>query len=135
MFKRWLLVGLSTLTMVGCTVVSTCDDGGGGIRLFGKDLVEQKLESGVKQYEEGNYVTSLGVLQSIADGKASSGAQKIRANKYIAFIHCISSHEKLCRDAFHNILEINPEFELSSAEAGHPTWGPVFRSVKSKISN
>ncbi len=130
--SRWLMVGLSTLLFTGCNVVSTCEDGGGGIRLFGKDLVEQKLEIGVKEYEEGNYVTSTNALEAVLATKTASRAQKIRANKYMAFISCISSHEKSCREYFKNILELNPDFNLSAAEVGHPIWGPVFQSVKPK---
>ncbi|MFA6120645.1 MAG: TssQ family T6SS-associated lipoprotein [Sideroxydans sp.] len=131
--SRWLLVGLSTLLFSGCNVVSTCDDGGGGIRLFGKDQVEQKLEIAVKEYEEGNYVTSMNSLDAVLATKSASRAQRIRANKYMAFISCISSHEKSCREYFKNILELNPDFNLSAAEAGHPIWGPVFKNVKDKF--
>lgn len=131
--SRWLLVGFSTLLFSGCSVVSTCDDSGGGIRLFGKDQVEQKLEIGVKEYEEGNYVSSINALEAVLSTKTASRAQRIRANKYMAFISCISSHEKSCREYFKNILEANPDFNLSAAEAGHPIWGPVFRSVKDKF--
>lgn len=132
--SRCLLVGLCTLLFTACNVVSTCDDGGGGIRLFGKDQVEQKLEIAVKEYEEGNYVSSMKGLEAVLANKSASRAQKIRANKYMAFISCISSREKSCREYFKNILEISPDFNLSAAEAGHPIWGPVFQSVKSKMS-
>lgn len=130
---RWVMIGLAGLMMSGCGVVSTCDDGGGGIRLFGKDRVEQKLEIGVKEYEEGNYVTASNVLGSVLTEKNASRAQKIRANKYLAFIACLSSREKACREYFHDVLELNPEFSLSAAEAGHPFWGPVFSNVKEKF--
>ncbi len=131
--SRWLMVGLSTLLFTGCNVVSTCDDAGGGIRLFGKDQVEQKLEIGVKEYEEGNYVSSTNALEDVLAAKTASRAQKIRANKYLGFISCISAHEKSCREYFKNILEINPDFNLSAAESGHPIWGPVFKNVKEKF--
>ncbi len=130
--SRWLIVCLSTLLFNGCNVVSTCDDGGGGIRLFGKDRVEQKLEIAVKEYEEGNYVTAMNSLEAVLATKTASHVQKIRAYKYMAFISCISSREKSCREYFKNILEVNPDFNLSAAEAGHPIWGPVFQSVKMK---
>jgi|GEM_PF-1269910 len=131
---RGLSVVLLVLFLTGCGVVSTCDDGGGGIRLFGKDRVEQKLEIGVKEYEEGNYVSSMNALESVIAEKTASNSQKIRANKYMAFISCISSREKSCREYFRNILEINPDFNLSAAEAGHPIWGPVFQNVKAKMA-
>lgn len=130
---RWLMVGMSALLLSGCTIVSTCDDGGGGIRLFGQDRVEQKLEIGVKEYEEGKYVTATNAFEFVLATKTASQAQKIRAYKYMAFISCISSHEKSCREYFRSILEINPDFNLSAAEAGHPTWGPIFSNVKSKF--
>ncbi|MDH2915753.1 MAG: TssQ family T6SS-associated lipoprotein [Gallionella sp.] len=134
MLLRWMMVGLSALLLAGCNVVSTCDDGGGGIRLFGKDQVEQKLEIGVKEYEEGNYVTSTNALEAVLATKTASNAQRVRANKYLAFINCVSSREKSCREYFRKVLEINPNFNLSAAEAGHPIWGPVFNSVKGKFS-
>lgn len=129
---RWILAGFGSLVLVGCGTVSTCNDGGGGIRLFGKDVVEQKLDMGVKQYEEGNYVASMNALQDVLETKLADKSDKLNAYKYLAFIHCISSREKLCKDYFRKVLAIDPKFELSPAEAGHPIWGPVFRSVKGK---
>lgn len=131
--RLWIAI-LGVLALSGCGVVSTCDDGGGGIRLFGKDMVEQKLEIGVKQFEDGNYAAALTALQGVLDAKSASRAQRVRANKYMAFIHCVSSREKQCKEHFRNVLEINPDFELSPAEVGHPVWGAAFRSVKGKIA-
>ena len=132
MSMRWMIAALGALVLAGCGVVSTCNDGGGGIRLFGKDVAEQKLDIGVREYEEGNYVASMNALQGVLETKIANKDDKLVAYKYLAFIHCISSREKLCRDYFRKVLAINPNFELSPAEAGHPIWGPVFRSVKGK---
>ncbi len=132
MSVRWMIAALSALVLAGCGVVSSCNDGSGGIRLFGRDAAEQKLDIGVKEYEEGNYVASMNALQGVLETKIANKDDKLVAYKYLAFIHCISSREKLCRDYFRKVLAINPNFELSPAEAGHPIWGPVFRSVKGK---
>ena len=35
-----------------------------------------------------------------------------------------------CRDEFRRALAVDPALELAPAEAGHPVWGPIFRSVK-----
>ena len=35
-------------------------------------------------------------------------------------------------DAISRALELDPKFELSAAEAGHPIWGPIFRGLKAK---
>ncbi len=132
MLVRLKIAALGALVLAGCGTVSTCNDGGGGIRLFGKDAVEQKLDIGVKEYEEGNYVASMNALQGVLETKLANKDDKLSAYKYLAFIHCISSREKLCKDYFRKVLAINPNFELSPAEAGHPIWGPAFRSVKGK---
>ncbi len=129
---RWIIAGFVLAVVSGCGVVSTCDDEGGGIRLFGRDRVAQKLDLGVNQYEEGNYVLAMNTFQNVLEMKQASKRDKVRAYKYMAFIECISSREKLCHDYFSRILEIDPGFELSPAEIGHPIWGAIFRSVKLK---
>lgn len=96
---------------------------------------DQKLNYGVLSYEEGNYQASMMALQGALDTGLGSKADQVRAYKYLAFSHCVSSREKMCRDYFRKALEIDPNFDLEPAEAGHPVWGPVFRSVKSKFSN
>lgn len=93
---------------------------------------EQKFSSGVKSYEDGDYRTSLEELQAALDMGLNSKGDQVAAYKYLAFIHCISGREKQCRDNFKKAVEIDPNFDLMPAEAGHPVWGPVFRSVKGK---
>ena len=128
---RWMMVGVVPLLLMGCgSVVSTCDDGRGGIRLFGKSEAEFKLEKGLKEYEEGNYISSMNALQSVLETKLVHKEDKLTSYKYLAFIHCISGRENLCREYFRKVLAIDPTFELSPAEAGHPLWGTTFRSVK-----
>jgi len=56
----------------------------------------------------------------------------VRAHKYLAFIHCAAGQVQQCRDEFRKVLEIDPSFDLRDDEAGHPTWGPVFRSMKAR---
>jgi predicted sugar kinase len=132
---RRTLAGFCLLALAGCgtTFISTCNDSGGGYRLFGKkekNVVEQKLDIGVKEYEDGNYLNSMEALKSVLDTNLADKGAKVNAYKYLAFIHCISAKEAMCKDYFSKVLEIDPTFELSAAEAGHPIWGPAFRSVK-----
>ena len=56
------------------------------------------------------------------------------ARKHLAFIHCISGREPECRDEFRKAMEIDPAFELTPAEAGHPAWGPVYGGVRAQLS-
>ena len=90
---------------------------------------EDRLAAGVTQYEEGNYAQAQRLLQSsIADGLASR-TSRARAHKYLAFIYCVTDRTAQCREEFGNALSADSNFTLTAAEAGHPGWGPVFRSV------
>ncbi len=95
---------------------------------------DKKLNYGVLSYEEGNYQASITALQGVLETGLSGKPEQVKAYKYLAFIQCVSGREAMCRDYFKKALEIDPNFNLNSAEAGHPIWGPVFRSVKSKSS-
>ena len=91
---------------------------------------EGLLAAGVAQYEEGNYVQAQRLLQSsLAEGLPSRTSQA-RAHKYLAFIYCVTDRPPQCRQEFNHAITADPKFTLTAAEAGHPQWGPVFRSVR-----
>lgn len=84
---------------------------------------------GLKQYEAGDYTESAKNLQ----GAISLGLpdrQRADAHKHLAFIHCSENRERQCRDEFRKALAVDPALDLAPAEAGHPVWGPIFRSLK-----
>lgn len=87
------------------------------------------LNEGIRQYNDGQYGAAEKNLQS-AIGLGLGDSDRARAYKYLAFIHCGSGQVAPCRDEFRWALSANPGLELAPAEAGHPVWGPVFRSVK-----
>lgn len=92
---------------------------------------QPELEAGIAKYEDGRYVEAATRLHAaLAEGL--SAADEVQAHKYLAFIHCASRREKQCRSEFRRALDKDPEFQLDAAEAGHPIWGPVFRSVKDR---
>jgi Tfp pilus assembly protein PilF len=92
---------------------------------------KQDLVTGLRRYDEGKYGESARSLQAALDGGLDEDDQ-ITAHKYLAFIHCVSGREPQCRNEFRKALAIDPAFELEPAEAGHPIWGPVFRSAKGR---
>ena len=131
--NKVLMTGLLVLFMGGCQSMNlfSCDatqSRGAGTP------TDKKLNYGVLSYEEGNYQASIMALQGVLETGLSGKPEQVKAYKYLAFIQCISGREAMCRDYFKKALEIDPNFNLDSAEAGHPIWGPVFRSVKSKYS-
>lgn len=89
------------------------------------------LGEGVRNYEEGNYRTSARRIQYALE-EGLSRPDRVKAHKYLAFIACVSGQQLTCREEFSIALELDPSFELDAAEAGHPTWGPVYKSVKAK---
>jgi Tfp pilus assembly protein PilF len=87
------------------------------------------LSAGLKLYEDGEYAESAKNLQGAID-LGLPDRQRADAHKHLAFIHCSSNRERACRDEFRKALAVNPALELAPAEAGHPVWGPIFRSLK-----
>ncbi len=94
---------------------------------------ENLLDSGVRQYEEGNYKVAARNIQGALDAGLTSRSQA-RGHKYLAFMACVSGQQAQCREEFRQALIANPNLELKPEEAGHPTWGPVFRSVKASMA-
>lgn len=93
---------------------------------------EARLKSGIAQYEEGNFGQAQRLLQaSLAEGLASRTDQA-RAYKHLAFIYCVTDRLPQCRQEFINAFAADPNFSLTPAEAGHPSWGPVYRAVSSR---
>lgn len=91
---------------------------------------EQELSTGIKNYEDGNYQAAAKSMQNALNTGLTFKSDQITAHKYLAFVYCVSDREKQCREEFKKALELDPNFELTTAEAGHPLWGPVFRGLK-----
>jgi Tfp pilus assembly protein PilF len=123
---RWLPPVLGCLALSGCA--SLGEDLAGAFSSKG----ERELEFGIKAYEDGEYPYAARLLQASLDAGLRGRSNQSRAHKFLAFIHCVSGRMQSCREEFRKALEIDPSFELPGDEAGHPVWGPVFRSVKSR---
>ena len=127
-----LNIRMMPMVVSAALLLSACGSVGKVGELFQPSPAEQKLSGGVKSYEEGDYKSSQEAVQKALEMGLRSKNDQVQAHKYLAFIHCISAHEKQCRDEFRKTLEIDPDFDLKPAEAGHPIWGPIFRGVKGK---
>ncbi len=92
---------------------------------------EADLNAGLRSYENGNYNEAMKQLQSALDQGLSKSGQ-LQAHKHLAFIHCASGRQGPCRNEFRKALTIDPAFDLTPAEAGHPLWGPVFAKEKAR---
>jgi Tfp pilus assembly protein PilF len=98
-----------------------------------KFKAENMLDQGIRAYDDGNYKVAARNIQGALDAGLTTRSQA-RAHKYLAFIDCVSGQQPQCREEFKKALEIDPNMELKTEEAGHPIWGPVFRSVKAGMN-
>lgn len=122
--RRLLAVLIGAVALAGCAEGPVKEIS----RIFERKG-EPQLQTGIKNYDEGR----LPQAQSNFDNALAAGLNRgdqITAHKYLAFIHCVSKRDRQCRAHFRSALELDPNFDLQPAEAGHPMWGPVFRSVK-----
>lgn len=124
-----LLAAMIAVTLAGCASSPVQN-----IQTLFQGKGEPQLEAGIKFYEDGRYREATTSLQNALTSGLSNRGQ-VTANKYLAFISCVSGRERQCRAYFTRALEIDPSFELEPAEAGHPMWGPVFRRVKARRSS
>ena len=118
-----LFVAITLLALGGCAANS--------VKSVFQSKGQPELTAGISYYEDGKYGEASGALHRALDAGLDS-ADQVTAHKYLAFIDCASGREKQCRAEFGKALDINPALELEPAEAGHPMWGPVFRSVKAR---
>jgi tetratricopeptide (TPR) repeat protein len=98
-----------------------------------RERATEQLAAGQKHYEAGEYDAAVKSFNGALEHGLLPRSDQSTARKYLAFIACVSNRETQCRDEFRRALEIDPAFDLSPAEAGHPNWGPVFRSVKAQL--
>lgn len=132
-FLAWGVLLLSLLS--GCQTIANRVVGAGQI-LFQGSSSERSLSQGIVSYNGGDYQTAVVLLQHALEDATLSKSDRINAHKHLAFTYCVSGREKKCQDSFEHIFAINPDFNLTPAEAGHPVWGPVFRGVQArKMSN
>jgi len=125
--KRISALLCAALLMTACAAPIVRDT---GLDKLALRKAERDLSLGIRAYEDGDYKNSTRLLQSALASELFLNSDKVAAHKYLAFMHCAQSREKACRDEFRKALELDPKFELTPAESGHPVWGPVFKSLK-----
>ena len=124
-----LLNRLATLLLLASLAACSTEPGRKIQDFFTPSKGQAALNAGLKQYEEGDYPDAQKSLAAALE-QGLSEREQVDARKHLAFIYCASNRERQCRDEFRKALAVDPSMELAPAEAGHPMWGPVFRSLK-----
>jgi tetratricopeptide (TPR) repeat protein len=91
---------------------------------------EQTLQDALVKYDSGDYDAALVLLENALKEGLRDKADQVRAIKFTAFSQCLKQRYPQCRAAFLKIYELNPDFDLTPAEAGHPSWTKTFASAK-----
>jgi tetratricopeptide (TPR) repeat protein len=93
---------------------------------------EQTLQAGMIRYDSGDYVGAVTLLEAALNEGLTDKASQVRAMKHIAFSLCLQSKWRDCRAAFIRIYDVDPNFDLTPAEAGHPSWTRTFAGAKAQ---
>jgi hypothetical protein len=94
-----------------------------------------RYQQGLIHYRESKFDASLAELTAANGSQRLKSADFINATKHIAFIHCVSNRQALCREQFQIVLKEDPDFNLAPNEIGHPAWGPVWLSAKGAVAD
>jgi hypothetical protein len=90
------------------------------------------LADGLAKYDAGDFDAALKLLQAARiEGVAAKGDQ-IKALKFSAFCLCLTNKFPACRGEFLKIFEIDANFDLTPAEAGHPSWTKTYAAAKQR---
>ena len=91
---------------------------------------QRDLDEGVALYDKGDYNAAISKIGNSPAIAAAGVAVRMNAYKYLAFNYCVTRRTTQCAAQFEAALKLDPAFDLTAAERGHPLWGPVFERVK-----
>jgi tetratricopeptide (TPR) repeat protein len=93
---------------------------------------EQLLADGLVKYEAGDFNEATRLLEAALKEGLRRKPDQVNAMKHVAFCHCLQGRYPACRAQFLKIYEVDPDFDLTPAEAGHPNWTKTFASAKAQ---
>ena len=93
---------------------------------------EQTLSDGLVKYDAGDYPAAQRLLEGALKEGLRDKADQVKAMKHIAFTLCLESKFPQCRAAFVKIYDVDAHFDLTPAEAGHPSWTKTFAAAKAQ---
>lgn len=91
---------------------------------------ERTLMAGLRAYEDALYVDAERQLIQALNLGLAAARDRAAAHKHLAFIYCTSNRAVECEAEFRAARLADPAFTLSKSEAGHPSWGQVYKRVR-----
>ena len=84
---------------------------------------------GLKAYDDAQYESAERQFKLALAAGLASPRDRAEAHKRLAFIHCAAGRLAECEAEFRLARQADKAFMLSTSEAGHPVWGPIYRKV------
>ncbi|KWK10465.1 TssQ family T6SS-associated lipoprotein [Burkholderia ubonensis] len=116
-------LGLVLLGMSGCSSTSTSTSPT-------QSAARAAVDGARAAYTAGDYGRTIAILGRAREIDGADVDTQVAAHKLLAFSYCVTNRVATCRAEFSKILDLNPRFELSPAEKGHPIWGPAFETAR-----
>jgi tetratricopeptide (TPR) repeat protein len=91
---------------------------------------EQLLQDGMVKYDGGDFPAAGTLFAAALKEGLKSKEDQVRAMKNLAFTQCLEGKYRECRAEFIKIYDVDPNFDLAPAEAGHPSWTKTFAAAK-----
>ena len=93
---------------------------------------EQMLADGMVKYDAGDFDAALKLFHNALKEGLTAKDDQLKATKHAAFCLCLTEKYPLCRTEFMKLFEIDPAFDLTPAEAGHPSWTRTYATAKQR---
>jgi Tfp pilus assembly protein PilF len=93
---------------------------------------EQLLADGMAKYDAGEFDAALKILQNALKESLDKKPDQLKAVKHSAFCLCLAEKWGQCRTEFMKLFDIDPAFDLTPAEAGHPSWTRTYAGAKQR---
>lgn len=93
---------------------------------------EQLLADGMAKYDAGEFDTAYKILQSSLKEGLEKKEDQLKAVKHSAFCLCLAEKWGQCRIEFMKLFDIDATFDLTPAEAGHPSWTRTYAGAKQR---
>ncbi|KVO02065.1 type VI secretion protein [Burkholderia ubonensis] len=116
-------LGLVLLGMSGCSSTPTSTSPT-------QSAARAAVDGARAAYAAGDYGRTIAILGRAREIDGADVDTQVAAHKLLAFSYCVTNRVATCRAEFSKILDLNPRFELSPAEKGHPIWGPAFETAR-----
>jgi Tfp pilus assembly protein PilF len=100
------------------------------LSILPRDKGQQLLADGLVKYDAGEFDAAHKLLQAALTEGLKDPEEKVKALKFSAFCTCLLGKYRDCRNEFIRIYDVDPNFDLTPAEAGHPSWTKTFASAK-----